>query len=212
MLETKDVRTLKGAALSILILGLLDPQPHNAAWFERMSGYTDKPVTQALKLLVEYDYMLKSPNGWGIATDQQLKLSTGYPQENRNNSDSGDLVVSSLIKDSIKDLKELTTTTTRDSGNRNNSEMLKATCLELGIKDPKASQIAQLDITPEYIRAHVASVDDLALAIYRITHGWKEPRSKSKVKVCYTCGEEFLPDSKYQESCDDCLNSIEADI
>jgi len=176
MLSLRDIRTLKGAPLAILILCMLDQQPHSASWYERMSGYTDKPVTQALRLLVELDFLLKTPKGWMISTDQQLKLSTAYPQginQNRNYSDSADLVVSSNTNKD-KDLIDLTTTT-RD---RNNSDTLKDTCLELGILEPKASQIAALSITPEYIRAHVAAVEDLPLAIYRIIAGWKAPTIK----------------------------------
>ena len=210
-LTTANIKQLKGCAISILCLGLLDPQPHPAKWYKMMSGYSDKPVTEALAYLTEINLMLKVPKGWIIATDQQLilsteneKLSTGYPQvihnsqqksrnnsdsseKSRNNSDSLPLVVSSSLilkdKDSFKDL----TTTTREGEigiipippfDAN----LKA-CLENGIQEPKASEIAKMDhVTPEYILHHVedAITDDkeIGAAIYRITQRWTPRKRK----------------------------------
>ena len=186
MITTKDVRTLKGAPLAILILAILDQQPHSAKWYERMSGYTDKPITQGLALLTELDFLLRTPKGWMIATDQQLKLSTVYPQleeQNRNNSDSSALVVSSYIDSNINTL-DLTTTTS----DRNYSD-LRELCLELGIQEPAASQIASMGLSKEFITAHVESGIDLPLAIYRIKKKFRAPEKKNSDPSRYEQGD-----------------------
>ena len=205
IIASADVRALKGAPLAILWLCLKDPQPHSAAWYERETGYSDKPITQALRYLTEKGYMLKVPNGWMLTIGNQpalpinpQKLSTVYPQLedlNRNNSDSTPLVVSSPLKDS-KDLKDLTTT--REISNRKNSdstfeENLQA-CFENNIHDPAASEIAQMDhVTPEYILQHVEDVleDENATsgaAIHRIKNGWTPKKRKETGREKYIQG------------------------
>jgi len=47
-----------------------------------------------------------------------------------------------------------------------------------GIDGPKRSQLAALPhVTPDYVRAHVASVPDLALAIWRMEQAWRMPKA-----------------------------------
>jgi len=225
MLEIKDIRALKGAALSIVILGLLDQQPHRAEWFERMSGYTDKPISKALKYLSEISYMLKVPAGWMIATDQQLRLREKsrnnsekiekvgiIPRKSRNNSENLPPSSSSrYINTNNKEILDLTTTT-RDQKSRNNSDFEKKlkTCFELGIKNPKASMIAEMDeITEEEIRQHVEDANGaVGLAIYRIEHGWKpKARKKAKPKLCLDCRDYYTPpegESPYHLRCPEC--------
>lgn len=216
IVSTRDVRALKGCAASILLIGLLDPQPHKAGWYQIMTGYKDNAVSEGLALLVEYGIFLKTKRGWSIAKETQLalELSTGYPQvqaPNRDYHDSRALVVSSYIKDSnnIIDLTTTTSTSTRDASNRDNHDSLKATCIELGIEDPKASQIAAMDITPEYIQAHVANVvaegKGIALAIWRIEHKRKAKIKDLETRVCYECGKEFMAENKHVLLCDDCF-------
>ena len=179
-LTASNVKELKGAAISILCLGIIDPQPHKAKWYKMFSGYANAAVTEALAYLTETGWMLKSQRGWMIATDQQLFLSTSYPQVERPNHaehDSSPLVVSSYIKDS-NNLIDLTTTT-RDTGNHAEHDSIKTICSQLGIEEPAASDIAAMDITPDYIRAHVESGVDLPLAIWRIKHRRKAPAPKN---------------------------------
>ncbi len=78
------VRELKGAPLSCLILIMLAGMPVSNEWLCRMSGYTDKPVAQALKLLSspEYQLICRTSGGWRLADAFQLALI------NRNFSDS----------------------------------------------------------------------------------------------------------------------------
>lgn len=61
------VRSLKGAPISILVAMMLVQQPVRAEWLERVTGYTDKPVTQALLLLEEFGLIThNSRYGWQL--------------------------------------------------------------------------------------------------------------------------------------------------
>jgi hypothetical protein len=109
------VRELKGAPLSIIIaLGLVH-QCTSQEWLERTTGYTDKPVSQALQYLREAGLVDETPSGWQLAKAKanQVPLTlmsdeggidpslsedtasisnqTENIQKNRNNSDSDNL-------------------------------------------------------------------------------------------------------------------------
>jgi hypothetical protein len=62
------VKECKGAALSILVLLATNQQLGGGAvtqeWLERHSGYTDKPVSQALAYLGETGRLTHTPLGW----------------------------------------------------------------------------------------------------------------------------------------------------
>ena len=62
--------TLKGAPLAVLIALSLTGQPAGAEYLARITGYSERPTQQALKLLA--DYSLVTRNGryaWQIAND-----------------------------------------------------------------------------------------------------------------------------------------------
>ena len=65
------VKECKGAALSILVLLATNQQLGGGAvtqeWLERHSGYTDKPVSQALAYLSETRRILRTSVGWVLA-------------------------------------------------------------------------------------------------------------------------------------------------
>lgn len=187
MLTIQDVRALKGAALSILILGLLDPQPHSAAWYARRSGYSDKPVTQALRLLVEDGYMLQTHQGWIVSRDRQpalsTELSTSYPQVgqgNRKNSDSS-------LNSSSSSPTNPSSFLFKEEEERTSEKFRSClkTCEDCGIRGYKAKAIAALDhVTPEYIQAHVdaalAESHTIGTAISRIEQKWDVPEIKKQ--------------------------------
>lgn len=79
----QTVRELKGAALSIVALLSLTTLPVTQEWLERNSGYTDKPVSQALAYLRETGRVCKTSEGWVLATGVQMALPVS-----RNFSDS----------------------------------------------------------------------------------------------------------------------------
>jgi hypothetical protein len=65
------VKECKGVALSILVLLATNQQLGGGAvtqeWLERHSGYTDKPVSQALAYLSETGRIAHTPAGWLLA-------------------------------------------------------------------------------------------------------------------------------------------------
>jgi biotin operon repressor len=92
------VRELKGAPLSILMALTVVNQPVTQEWLERATGYTDKPISQALAYLEEIGLAVKSRAGWLLSDgSQQLPLPVrrlaepeAAPErvESRNFSDS----------------------------------------------------------------------------------------------------------------------------
>ncbi len=74
----QTVRELKGAALACLNLLMLCRTPVLQEWLERYSGYTDKPVSQAMAYLSEEGWAVKTKGakpGWVLADGLQPFLS-----------------------------------------------------------------------------------------------------------------------------------------
>ncbi|MCC6147782.1 MAG: hypothetical protein IT308_09465 [Anaerolineaceae bacterium] len=66
------LRTLKGPPLAVLIALLSVRQPVQADWLARATGYSDKPVKQALELLAEYGMATRNGRyAWQIADGVQ---------------------------------------------------------------------------------------------------------------------------------------------
>lgn len=92
------VRALKGAPLSVLFALFLLKQPVTQEFLERTTGYTDKPVSQALAYLQENGLIQKVARGWlltGEARQLPLPLTMledgGGEEPSRNYSDSQSL-------------------------------------------------------------------------------------------------------------------------
>jgi biotin operon repressor len=68
------VRELKGAPLSIIIaLGLVQ-QRVSQGWLERSTGYTDKPISQALQYLREVGLVDETRSGWQLVKENAKQL------------------------------------------------------------------------------------------------------------------------------------------
>lgn len=73
------VRALKGAPLSILVLLGLVGAPVSNEWLAAHSGYSDKPVAQALMYLREHGYVTLTTRGWQLAGGaRQLPLGATF--------------------------------------------------------------------------------------------------------------------------------------
>jgi hypothetical protein len=182
----KLLRQLKGAPLSVLLALFWAGQRVSAGWLETMTGYTDKPVAHALELLKEYGWAARVQGGWMIANAEQLPL-TG---ESRNNS-----ALSSSNLDLINNINDSTTTNQRKNSDFSANLI---TLLSGGIKEPKASALADLEhVTPEFISAHLRQVRteqrNVATAIYRIENNWEQPKAIDIVI-------DPSPANKYSES------------
>lgn len=72
------VKECKGAALAILVLLAANRRMGGGAitqeWLERHSGYTDKPVSQALAYLAETGRIVRTSAGWMLAEEGELSL------------------------------------------------------------------------------------------------------------------------------------------
>lgn len=68
------VRELKGAPLSIIIALGLVRQRVSQGWLERSTGYTDKPISQALQYLREVGLVDETSSGWQLVKENAKQL------------------------------------------------------------------------------------------------------------------------------------------
>ncbi len=163
------VRELKGAPLACFMLLLLSNDPVSNEWLCRMSGYTDKPIAQALKLLSSDEYKLvrRSRGGWILSHAFQIVLGQ---EESRKNSvpTTTTYINTNPIKEEVVAVSRKNSDSEREAAYNANL----AVCKELGIGEPNASTISDLEyVTPEFIRAHVQGLkkgETRGLAIVRI--------------------------------------------
>lgn len=178
---SRMVRELKGAPLAILLLLIMAEQPVDNGWLEMMSGYTDKPVSHAVRLLssLEYQMIVRVSKGWRIVNGLQMVL----PLINRNFSGSAtateSLIKDSLVNDSVVVVGRNYSDSLKDYENCNYEQNLNM-CMRLGIGEPNASRISDAfnplgePITPDFIKDHVDSLargEGIGLAITRILNG-----------------------------------------
>lgn len=111
------IRELKGAPLSIIFALSLVRQRVTQEWLERSTGYTDKPVSQALAYLQEIGLVNKTGAGWQLTgSARQLPMPIALeepsdpeepasdeesPETSRNISDSQSLDSLNLTEKSL---------------------------------------------------------------------------------------------------------------
>jgi hypothetical protein len=189
------IRTLRGVPLAVLLVCVMSQKPVTAEFIERNSGYTDKPVRQALALLNDMGLVSHTRTGWQICTGAvQLPLITDeLPEEapvepdnvidcesksdticqGRKLSESEtfrpalDRSRSSLIN-LDKDLKQDLELDLETSENLRVEENLKA-CDAAGIREPQRTRLSKMaHVTPELIRYHIQTTNYAGWAISRI--------------------------------------------
>lgn len=130
------VKLLKGAPLAVLMLLNIAQRAGQglvgAEWLARHSGYTDKPVSQALALLEEYGLAARSGrSGWQLANDARqhplMSLLDGEPgaavQPPPQNETENIRLASSIKPDSSQDFnKESTLDSSPDLNKKTNLE------------------------------------------------------------------------------------------
>jgi len=123
--NNRMVHECKGAALSVLVLLVINRGGVSQQFLERNSGYTDKPVSQALAYLQENGIVIRTSAGWQIAAGATIPLTYNEPEclpagnsdtncQGRNNSDP--III--IKQDSIKLIKE----DLNNKNSRNNSD------------------------------------------------------------------------------------------
>lgn len=157
-ISARMVRELKGAPLACFTLLALESAPVSNEWLCMMSGYTDKPVAQALKLLSSAEYQLAKRSRGGWVLDENSK--------SRNNSVP---TTTTLLINT--DLNTQVVVATR----KNSASMFEANleaCKSAHIGEPSASNLSDLlHVTPDFIKAHAESLqpgETTGLAITRI--------------------------------------------
>jgi predicted transcriptional regulator len=148
------VRELKGAPLAVLMLLFLSRVAVTQEWLERNSGYTDKPVSQALAYLREHDWVVRQSTGWVIAEGRQLMLG-----ESRNLSDSNVFIDSQSILNPVESINNNNNKSRNlsDSSMQESDAFAAEVWLELsrvGIRRNVRTEqlVQQAYMVPEYIR------------------------------------------------------------
>jgi hypothetical protein len=189
------VRELKGAPLSILMVLNLVHQRVTQEYLERATGYTDKPVSQALAYMQEIGLADHTNAGWQLIKANMMQLP--LPLELEEESKSEDIVdeipeiesPSRNISDSLitttlnnNDLIDSVVVSNNNTESRNNSDF--ETNLEefkqQGIaKNKRTEALARMKhVNPVYIRAHLKGLkktDSKGLAIMRMEQGEEAP-------------------------------------
>ncbi len=197
MFTLEMLRTLKGAPLAVLIALALTRQPAGAEYLARVTGYSDKPTLQALKLLADYGLITRnSRNAWQIAGGAlQLpfsleECSTGEPNirnvKSRKNSDYHSVVINVNRKDSSPALSNNNINAADSEKFRLNIKTLR----DFGIFEPKAREIAAKPwVNPDYIQRHVENVkrdgNGLGLAIFCMLNNHPAPLSEDEKRTEY---------------------------
>lgn len=163
----KLLRQLKGAPLAVLLAMYWTRARVSAEWLSTVTGYTDKPVSSALRLLTAYGWITKVQGGWQISAGTQLPLGVGESEKFRASS-------SSLNQGSSEIYSE------EEEQNRKNSDNFHANFRALkgyGVREPALSRLAALDhVTVDFIHGHIKQLQrekgHLGTAIHRIEKGW----------------------------------------
>jgi len=195
----ESVRTLKGAPLSIVAALSLVTLGVSKEWLARNTGYTDKPIAQALAYLREHGYVVESAQGWKLAGPERqlplgadqladatddagdpVPLQAGVPLDQapdvtsgRNNSDSALIVV----------LKE--SDSKKDSFNNNNNGGASRKNSDSAVNRKGASHIA--DVARALLSKGAPQVSesplpaDLQLAAERLVSQAHLPREKAEL-------------------------------
>jgi hypothetical protein len=161
------LRQLKGAPLAVLLAFTITRARLSADYLATVTGYTDKPVAQALKLLTAYGWLTKVQGGWMLAAGVQLPLMGEESEKFRPSSSSS----SKEVEKSYSEEEEET---------RKNSDFFRANYRTLkgyGIREPALSELSALEhVTPEFVHAHIRQVHlergHLGTAIHRIKYNW----------------------------------------
>lgn len=174
-----SVRGLKGAPLSVLVVLMLVRQPVGAEYLARMTGYTFKPVNQALLLLKDFGLVAQiNRYTWQIGDASQLMLSW-------NNSTSDLITTTTTIEES----EAMGVVVVPGELEKFQVERLLN---ENGIKGKTAKRLAGMaHMTESYARAHLTQLGkiDLALLIYKMQCGDPAPAGPEDENKKYISGE-----------------------
>lgn len=184
----KLLRQLKGAPLAVLLAMYWTRARVSADWLVTVTGYTDKPVTQALRVLSAYGWITKVQGGWQLSAGVQLPLGFTESEKFRTSSSSSSKEVGEIYSEDEEE-------------NRKNSENFHANFRVLkgyGVREPALSRLAALPhVTVDFIHGHIKQIHrergNLGTAIHRIEHDWQVLELEEEVKPTYNNPADWLP-------------------
>lgn len=129
----EKIRQLKGAPLSVYLVLCAVGQRVSQEFVQRHTGYTDKPVSQALAYLADLGHVDHNQVGWGLA-GEKLVLGAGDALVSGSPSPESTAPASEPVEDP-EPVEENNSDTI--SGSRNNSDLFKLSKLSINtlIKD-----------------------------------------------------------------------------
>jgi hypothetical protein len=171
------LRQLRGAPLAVLLAMYWTRTRVTARWLATVTGYTDKPVTDALRLLETYNMVVRVQQGWQIAESVQLPLAPGESEKFRSSSSSSKVI-------------DMDPTIEQEQQERKNSDSFAVNYRVLrgyGVREPALSRLAALEhVTADFIHAHVRAVfaegGSLGTVIHRVEHNWPKPEIRGEVR------------------------------
>lgn len=181
-----DIRALKGAPLSVIVLLMAQTQPVSVTYISSMTGYSYKPVEDALLYLQTMGKVSRVGRyGWQIAEaiqpplpatpDDVIDLSPEMEETTEETETPGAGV--GIFPSPLKKVK------LRDTPNSDNLLNLRGRDLQnfqvmqnLGFFGQAAQEVAKLPhVTERMIRYHCATAPNANLALFRIKKGWRVP-------------------------------------
>lgn len=184
----KLLRQLKGAPLAVLLAMYWARARVSADWLVTVTGYTDKPVTQAIKVLSAYGWITKVQGGWQISAGTQLPLGFTESEKIRTSSSSSSKEVGGIYSEDEEE-------------NRKNSDKYFSNFRALkgyGVREPALSRLAALPhVTVDFIHAHIKQIHrergNLGTAIHRIEHDWQVNEVSEEIRPTYNKPEDWIP-------------------
>ncbi|MEI7848729.1 MAG: hypothetical protein WCK35_23210 [Chloroflexota bacterium] len=157
-INSQQVRPLKGAPLSVLALLERAEAPLSNQLLERLSGYSDKPVSQACYYLKMLGLVDHTPSGWFLAPGILVSEVSGIITD----------PINIIIPDSNQ--KSINNNNNKNIKGRNISAAETQKIWEIlsaaGIRqNERTRELLQKEhVTPEYISAKLAEYKDRGLA------------------------------------------------
>jgi hypothetical protein len=179
-----DIRALKGAPLSVIVLLMAQAQPVSVSYICSMTGYSYKPVEDALLYLQTMNKVSRVGRyGWQIAEAIQPPLPAtpddviDLSPEVEEITEETELPGVGIFPSPLKKVK------LRDTPNSDNLLNLRGRDLQnfqvmqnLGFFGQAAQEVAKLPhVTERMIRYHCATAPNKNLALFRIKKGWRVP-------------------------------------
>lgn len=170
----RTVRELKGCPLSCYVLILMAGNPVNNEYLCRFTGYSDKPVSQAVKLLSSPEFQLirRARGGW-ITVDQPQPILSETLKSRKNSVPTTTKLINT------RESNDSVVVVSRKNSDSHFEACVEA-CKKAGIFDPSASKLSEMEhVTPDLIAAHVADLqpgETRGLAILRIQNN-EQPAS-----------------------------------